>query len=387
MRCERSLQQYGEVLKKLVVGTNLDGSSLLFRLGVVAGLNFMITLALTSMRGVATDEQCSGFWDIVKFGSVEPGSLIECETIPYLLDFSIVILTATTPIAMLGYYFIVFQLEGLGKKLMQSGLIYRRESRIIIEREMAHAVHFSGGLKLGLVVLSTVLVIWLYVQHQTYGGWYLQLSQDYGSRKSWSDFDIYPEFAIACIVWGIVGVYYALRTAILYVRLLRVLRRLRSKQNVAVKHLQYRPSWLSKTNGWSPLMDIVYMLFVHIMNFMFSMFAVYDMLKTEPVNQVVGLSVIISGAVLHFAALCIPLALIYRIFGRLKERTKLLAVSGRMGPRNGLAKWDKHAILSDLEADRALPIASWWKSAWKVVPPSLPTLIKLLQTFTNWGQW
>lgn len=340
---------------------------------------FGVVCIATNAENVAFQAHCnsvSNFVASLLFQQTKPST---CQAIPFLSDIPTVILSFTSPFALVGYRLLRRRLEWMLSAVTATGLLKPQDanSRLLpaIQR-IKKSVDMTVLGRLTLFIVCCAMTTWLYWRNLVAGHLFSTLQTVYPNGKTnaaelraswWANYHYHPWLAVLCVFIGSVGVYYAMRSGWLYIRLGIFLFRTR-KADPEVLPLDYVPQWKDRSYGWGPVTGALTLIYFSTVNFAMSMASVYDMLRNERWTLFIATFFVLLGLISN-------LAIILTSFSRILAAHQ--AVSDRLRIRLG-------ATLKDMRLD--VSIAAWCTiaaadlSSWRRVPISSVTggVIKIL---------
>ncbi|MBL7258773.1 hypothetical protein [Paractinoplanes lichenicola] len=279
---------------------------------------FVLTVLVTSAFDVAREPGCQGFRVFLRSLLLRQGEPPNCDSVPFLVDIPTVILSLTSPFAVIGYLTILRRLEGLVPELQRTGLL--PDDRVTAGADETMQQWLLRLLPRGwkgwlLFAVSAAMTIWLYSRNLQSGGIFEALANPAAPEavlreRWWADYRDNPLLAVWCVFVGTVGVHFALASAWMYAlvgqRLLS-----RRKRNLLDFRVRYVPRWRDKSFGWAPATSLIMLSYATAINFAISMIAVFDMLQGG-VNRVVAAGFATLGVCTDLALIVLTLRMIVK---------------------------------------------------------------------------
>jgi hypothetical protein len=341
-------------------------------------LTFGAVLLLTSIAGVAHVPGCNSANNFIASLSLQRLKPSTCVAVPFLSDVPTVILSFTSPFAMVGYRLLRRRLTWIVSAVSETGLVERQELRDVLTQAVQRlevAIDLTLPRRIILFLLTAALTTWLYTRYLIYGHLFDLLARAHSGQGSaaelraswWANYHHHLFLAALCIFIGTVGVYYAFRAGWLYLRLAAMLVARRKYSGQALR-FDYVPRWKDKSYGWSPVTGALFMIYLSTVNFAVSMAAVFDMLQGKTWTIGVAAFFVALGIL---ANLLITLTSFLLMIGahravELRLRSSLTsAMALGHAPENSLADF---FAATDLVAWRRIPVASAASTTLKIAP-------------------
>jgi hypothetical protein len=343
----------------------------------VPALTTVIICAATNVAGETYKSGCNSFSNFLNdllLRTLRPST---CVTVPFLSDVPTMLLAVTCPFAMVSYHLVRRRLNWLVQAVSGTGLVNPQLAAELVNgvHRMETAVDLNRRKKIIFFLVTTGMTVVLYWRYMNYGKLFNLLavvrsgtSNESALRDSWwANYHHHLFLAALCIFIGSVGIYYALRTAWLYLMLGEIMITSR-KSKVSTLEFNYVPQWKDRSYGWSPVTGGLFLLYMSTINFAVSMVAVFDMLQGAEWTIGVAAFFAVLGVVSNFIIISVPL---------LKMLGAHSAVEGRL--RSRLARESPSAdssaqvlelsvAMADLATWRRIPVASLSSTALKVIP-------------------
>lgn len=360
---------------------------LLIPLGTFAAL-----FALASSASVAQRSGCNVATNFAYILFLQPKSPYHCGALPFLSDIPMVLLSFTCPFAFVLYRLVRRRLASIPTALAATGLLQDSALQAAASQavqRLEESIDHSRSWRVSLFTLSVCIATWLYLRDLSDGHLFNLLAQVRadGSRSArslrvqwWANYHYHPLLAIICIFIGSVGVYYAVQSGLLFLRIGLILI---ASRGSAVRNLQisYVPTWRDRSYGWSPFTGALYLIYLAAINFAVSMVAIYDIVENK--TWTIGIEVFFVS--LGIAA---DLSLILGAFVRMlaahrgvaeRLRAELVGVASGIvtSPRSAT---EQVVAAADLAAWRRFPVANFGLSLLKIVPGVLG-LVEFVRTF------
>lgn len=328
-----------------------------------------------------------------------------CHSVPFSADLPNMVLSVTAGLAVSIYVLFSLRIRLLRGDLERSGLFSSRSlqrSGIAPALEAATAPRGRRGIiedvALAVVSLvgSTAMYFWLY----THGPIFRDLAGSYSRMGSphvntellrqnwWANHQKHPVNTALGIAVGAIGLHFALKQRTVFVRIGRLLTRLRKLP----RPVEFVPRWLDQDYGWRPLNGLVTMGYLAIVTFFASFSAALYALRSDQPGLSRLLSVLL-GVIAVIAAIAngtFLVSLIATIRGLFAdsvafERTRILAAIRQAeiptAPRHRRAI-DRLTLLTEgsgLADVPNYPIRGRWLRFLGIVPAFLGAL----WTFSN----
>lgn len=357
----------------------VSGKQEMLYLTLIPMLTFGVVCLVAWISGVAYRPGCNSTSNFMASLFFQPINSSTCDSVPFLSDVPMIILSISCPFALVAYRLLRRRLASLFQALESTGLLSPLDPTAAISRgikRLERAVDLTPLRRIFLFVGSAGMVTWLYLQDLNEGNLFNTLARvaPDGTTNAeqlratwWANYHQHPLLAALCILIGSVGVMYAFRAGWLYLRLGGVLfvTRKTPPDNLPTR---YVPKWKDKSYGWSPVTAVLMLLYASTINFAISMIAIFDMLRNEPSTLAVAV---------FFAALGIAsnMAIILTSFFRMVAahravekglREELLKPAAQRSP--SMTSEGYAFAAQDLAAWRRIPVASFVGSAIKILP-------------------
>jgi hypothetical protein len=361
-------------------------------------LTFGLVLLFAGVAGVAYHPGCnstSGFFNNLLF---QPGKPSTCRSVAFLSDIPMVILSITCPLAAVTFYRVRRRLAGLYPSLTAVGLV----DDVYMGRKAPQIKRLEGWVDLGpkrrlaLFAGTTVAVTWLYVRTLDHSHLFTILARNGVSTvpelrdRWWANYHHHPGLAILCVVVGSVGVYYALRLAIVYFGVGLIFGRQAGETD-----FEYVPRWQDKTYGWSVITGTLFLVYISMISLAVSVVAVYNMLEEAEWTRIVAFCFAGLGIVANLTIFGGSLYLVLRahdkvekrLRGDLRELNGAAANPGNISAAKSYPRletdFQRVAAASDLASWRKIPVASFSGAALKIVPGVYAVIQLIVQLVTR----
>ncbi|HEY1571321.1 MAG TPA: hypothetical protein VGG05_08275 [Pseudonocardiaceae bacterium] len=355
-------------------------------------LTFGFVYVAASLGGVAYRPGCNSIYNFfasLLFQAIEPST---CQAVPFLSDIPTIILSFTSPIALVVFRLVRRRLNGLIPALNASGLFGPEGSTsertaalstAVLMRDLKRAVDLTPMRRSAVFLVSLGLVTWLYWRNLIDGHLFNTLASDRADADIlrttwWANYHFHPVLALICILLGTVGGNYALRTGLLYLTVGIALYTTHKKS--IFNAVRYVPKWQDPSYGWSPLTRVLTLFYISTIALAMSMVAVFDMLRNVEWTLWVAIGVGVLGLT---ANLVIIGAALYQVM------TGHRAVANRLREdliRRTRPGWtsvspeEYVATTTELAAWRKLPVGSLTGNTIRILP-GVYAFFQFLQTF------
>ncbi|MEC3975233.1 hypothetical protein [Amycolatopsis sp. H20-H5] len=267
----------------------------------------------TALHGDFSAAGC-GFWRTLKlsvFGADNQG--FTCTTLPFAVDLPSMLLGITSEVAVVNYLLLTKKLRTLDVRLAggASGLFDAEQ----LEKEPMRKHYqdikkwLSVRIRWQLLLLVAVFVLGVGFYYWVAGNnhWFKATATNQGVahpseaiqlgfRSSWwAAWDRNPGMAVAWIVIGSVGTYFACCQAYIYYHLSRIF--LAAPKSMVFRHV---PARIDRDHGWRPVGRIIAIAYLSSISFIFSVIALIYILRDPDASTAVR---IITNAILIFVAL------------------------------------------------------------------------------------
>lgn len=358
----------------------VSGKSDTFLLIVIPALTFGAVALSTSIAGVAYRPGCNSASNFLADLVFRPKSPSTCESVPFLSDIPTVILSFTSPFALVAYRLLRRRLSSLVDGLLSTGLL--RPSDLTEElsgafERLKDAVDLTALRRVILFVASIIMTTWLYSRDLTHGHLFAILAKAGPNGTSnaaalraswWANYHHHLFLAVLCVSIGSTGVYYALRAGWLYVWLGAALITSR-KTAAATLPLDYVPTWRDKSYGWSPITAVLILIYFSTVSFAISMVAVFDMLQSETWTLYVAIFVAAIGVISDVAIILSSFIKILIAHKTVEERLRESLIEAmRPDGGNNMNPGEYAVAAADLSSWRPIPVSSFSGSALKILP-------------------
>jgi len=347
----------------------------------------------TSLENVAFQPRCNSVSNFVASLLFQPPRPSTCQSVPFLSDIPTVILSFTSPFALVGYRLLRRRVAWMFEGVAATGLLKDQSSNPDLRNRVSHierSVDMTAWSRFALFAVCCAMTTWLYWRNLVDGNLFKTLQTIYpdGTTNAaalraswWANFHSHPVLAFICVFIGSVGVYYALRAGWLYARLGLFLFATR-KVDPRTLPLNYVPQWRDKSYGWGPVTGALTLIYFSTVNFAMSMASVYDMLRSETWTLYVATFFALLGVIANLVIILLSLARIVAahqaVEERLRARLTAIAESGSSDAADG---WFV-AAASDLASWRRVPTSSASSGIIKVLP-GLYALFQFVSSLTR----
>lgn len=350
-------------------------------------LTFGAVCLASAMSGVAYRPRCnssSNFIANLFFQKTHPST---CQSVPFLSDVPTVILSFTSPFALVSYRLLRRRLASLLGSLEGTGLLTPQSGGAGLVkgiRRLERAVDLTPLTRLGLFATSVAMVTWLYSRNLRDGHLFNTLGRpgpnggttaDALRETWWANYHHHPALAVVCVSIGSVGVMYALRASWLYMILGGVLYITRNAPPDTLP-LHYVPRWKDKSYGWSPVTGVLMLIYVSTVNFAISMVSVFDMLRNETWTLGVAVFFALLGVISNLAIILMSLFRMVAAHQAVEQRLRESLSSA------SLTTQEYVVAASELVAWKRIPVASFSGSVVKITP-GLYAVFQFVRTFSS----
>jgi hypothetical protein len=357
----------------------VSGRQELLWLTLLPTLTFVAVFLLAALAGVAYRPGCNSATNFIANLTFQAEVPSTCRSVPFISDIPMIILSFTSPFALVTYRLLRRRLASLVEALKQTGLLDPKNAPRRFTLGMAHlerALDLTPVWRISIFVTSMAMVTWLYSRDLVDGHLFNTLEStkngvEFNARDLretwWANYHHHPLLAALCIFVGSVGVTYALRSGWLFVRLGIVLF---VTLNAPPDSLPVRfvPKWKDRSYGWSPVTGVLMLVYVSTTSFAFSMVSVYDMLRNESWTLWVCMFFMALGILSNTT---IILTSFYRMIAAhraVKRRLRTDLSDGLAHGSEAMTSPEYVIAASELTTWRKIPVASFSGSAIKVLP-------------------
>jgi hypothetical protein len=350
-------------------------------------LTFGFVCLVTGLAGVAYQSGCNSIYNFfasLLFQPIEPST---CRTVPFLSDIPTIILSFTSPVALVVFRLVRRRLHGLIPALNATGLFdagsSTSERTVALMRDLKRAVDLTPVGRFMVFVVALILVTWLYWRNLIDGHLFDTLASGRADAAAlrttwWANYHYHPVLAVVCILLGAIGGNYALRTGLLYY-MVGIALYTTHKASI-FNAVRYVPKWQDKSYGWGPLTQVLKLFYISTIALAMSMVAIFDMLRNVGWTLWVAIGAGIFGLL---ANLVIIGAALYQVM------TGHDAVGNRL--RERLTRHNRHGWASvppeeyitttmELAAWRKLPVGSVVGNTLRIMP-GVYALFQFVQKF------
>ena len=373
----------------------VSGKQEILYLTLIPMLTFGAVCLVAWISDVAYRPGCNSTGNFMASLFFQPISPSTCDSVPFLSDVPMIILSISCPFALVAYRLLRRRLASLFQALEATGLLSPQDPTAAISRgikRLERAVDLTPIRSILLFFGSVGMVTWLYSQDLSEGNLFNTLARvaPDGTTNAeqlratwWANYHHHPLLAALCILIGSVGVMYAFRAGWLYLRLGGVLFATRKTPPDDLP-TSYVPKWKDKSYGWSPVTAVLMLLYASTINFAISMIAIFDMLRNEPSTLAVAVFFAALGIVSNMA---IILTSFFRMVAahRAVEKGLREELLKPVAQRSLSMTSEEYAFAKqELAVWRRIPVASFVGSAIKILP-GLYALFQFIRIFSGNG--
>lgn len=350
-------------------------------------LTFGLVYVAASLGGVAYRPGCNSIYNFfasLLFQSIAPST---CQAVPFLSDIPTIILSFTSPIALVVFRLVRRRLNGLIPALNASGLFEPERSTseptAALMRDLKRAVDLTPLRRSAVFLIALVLVTWLYWRNLIDGHLFNTLASDHADADTlrttwWANYHFHPVLALICILLGTIGGNYALRTGLLYLTVGIALYTTHKKS--IFNAVRYVPKWQDKSYGWSPLTEVLTLFYISTIALAMSMVAVFDMLRNVEWTLWVAIGVGVLGLTANLLIIGAALYQVmtgHRVVG---ERLRDDLIRRRRPGWTSIPPEEYVVTTRELAAWRRLPVGSLTGNTIRILP-GVYAFFQFLQTF------
>lgn len=329
--------------------------------------------------GVAYQSDCNSLSNFVRTLILQPRKPSTCLEVPFLSDIPMLVLSFTCPFAFVAYRLLRRRLALLPSALAQTSLLQEADLQLkasqAIER-LERSIDQTTLRRVSLYAASIGITVWLYSRDLTEGHLFDLLA---GARSNetinasvlragwWANYHHHPLLVIMIVIIGSVGVYYAVQTGLLFLRIgvALIATRTSTFQNL---EFDYVPTWRDRSYGWSPFTGALFLIYLATINFALSMAAIYEIVENNIWTLVVEVFFITLGIVSDVAIILGSFARMLAAHKgvELRQRQKLIDATNSGLTYPNLMEYLITA--NDLSSWRRIPVSNFYLSLLKVLP-------------------
>jgi hypothetical protein len=376
----------------LSINGSINGKREAAQIVLIPAATFGVTSALAASAGVAHQRGCNVGTNFAYILFLQPKSSYHCPALPFLSDIPMVLLSFTCPFAFVLYRLVRRRLASIPNALTATGLLQDPALRAAASQavhRLEQGIDHTKAWRVVLFVASACIATWLYSRDLIDGHLFNLLARTQADGRTnvselhaawWANYHAHPLLAAVCISIGSVGVYYAVQSGLLFLRIGLILT---ASRDSAVRKLNfsYVPTWRDRSYGWSPFTGALYLIYLAAINFAVSMVAIYDIVENrtwtigvEAFFVTLGVAADLSLILGAFARM---LAAHRGVADRLRDELVGVASGSLTSQRNAT---EQVIAAADLAAWRRIPVSNFGLSLLKLVPGALG-LIEFVRTF------
>ena len=379
----RSYRQVAATLRRLdflAADRPVSGKQELLWLALIPTLTFVAVFLFAALAGVAYRPGCNSATNFIANLTFQAEVPSTCRSVPFISDIPMIILSFTSPFALVTYRLLRRRLASLVEALGKTGLLdpENAPTKKFTDgiRGLERAVDLTPFRRIAVFAVSMAMVTWLYSRDLVDGHLFNTLESTVGDvginadhlRETWwANYHHHPLLAALCIFLGSIGVTYALRSGWLFVRLGIVLFVTLNAPSDTLP-VRYVPKWKDRSYGWSPVTGVLMLVYISTTSFAFSMVSVYDMLRNEPWTLWVCMFFMALGIASNTTLILMSFFRMVAAHRAVERRLRMEVSDGLSHGSETMTSPEYVIAASELITWRRIPVASFSGSAIKVLP-------------------